>query len=165
MPHTVVLYGAMKSSLCVVVLAALALTGCGGGERLTKGEYLERGREIQVSTSLLDAGRLFFRLSSGRVSAEECQDGTVRFRDAAASVVAEVDEIRPPQEIEQIHDRLVAAAQESIDALDGLVDDVSAGEVSCGQEWNRRAYGLASTERAQAVLKELEQQGYDFIGE
>jgi hypothetical protein len=76
--------------------------------------------------------------------------------------VDEIDEVRPPEEVDEIHDRLVAAARETVDALDELADDVDAGNVDCGMDWNRRAYGLESTERAEAALAELQERGYQF---
>jgi hypothetical protein len=50
-------------------------------------------------------------------------------------------------------------------ALDKLADDVEAGRVDCGEEWNSRAYGLASTRRAEEALEELAARGYVIIGD
>jgi hypothetical protein len=152
----------MKSTPALALLVLLA-GGCGGeNERLTKQEYFDRGLEIMQSPEAQEASNLFLTLAVGDISSSECVAGTRRFRGEIERLVDEIDEVRPPEEVDEIHDRLVAAARETVDALDELADDVDAGNVDCGMDWNRRAYGLESTERAEAALAELQERGYQF---
>ena len=149
----------------LVVAAAIVLlvAACAGGGRLSKDEYVQEAREIAQDASV--AGELFTRLAAGEVTPKVCRRDTRRFRDEVEAIVDAAGALEPPEEIEPIHDRFVAAGRETVEALDALVDDVRAGRVQCGEEWNSRAYGLASTRRAEEALAELDARGYDVIGD
>jgi hypothetical protein len=62
-----------------------------------------------------------------------------------------------------LQDEFVDASRETVETIEGLADDVAAGRVRCGNDYNGRAYGLPSTLRAERVIEQIEAKGY-FLG-
>jgi hypothetical protein len=151
-----------------VTLAAL-LAACGGdgegatsrsGEPTTHEDYQQAIGRIEQSTAVREAGDLFYALAAGDVSHSECREAARRFADDVHEIVEDVAALTPPADIDDLHDRLLDEARATSTALDALASDVEAGEVGCGQEWNARAYGLASTDRARVILVQYTGRGY-----
>ena len=65
----------------------------------------------------------------------------------------------------RLQDEFVAAANESLDRLREVDDEVEAGAVSCGQQVNNKIYGLPSSDRAERAIGRLEARGYHVFGE
>jgi hypothetical protein len=75
-------------------------------------------------------------------------------------IVDQVDALRPPLEVQNIQNDFVAAGRETVDTIGGLAQEVEQGKLECGQAYNRRAYGLPSTDRAMEAIEELGRRGY-----
>lgn len=150
------------SPLLVVPLLALSLVGCGhgGGTRLTHAEYLAALHEIEMSQTVRAVGTRFFQLAAGDVTAEGCRAGSRAFAHDVRAVVSAVEALDPPPDVEDLHERFLAAADRTADQIDRLAADVAAGRVACGMSWNRRAYGLPSTAEAERVLADYARRGY-----
>ncbi len=144
--------GALGGLLLVLV------AGCGGSDRLSKDEYLRRVRAIEASQG--PTVRLFEKLVVGAISQQECARTAHEFADALDGMLDRVEALKPPNEVEDLQDEFVDAARESVDRVGKLADDVEDGEVACGQDYNRRAYGLASTRRAERILQQFADKGY-----
>ena len=147
------------------VLAFVAvLAACSGDdERLGKNEYLERIRGIAA-----DSGRavqLYTELVVRPRERSECAALAREFHEELEAILGRIEELRPPEEIDELHARFVGSARTSVERVGELADEVEDGETSCGQDYNRKAYGLPSTRRAEAVLEELERRGYVVRGD
>jgi hypothetical protein len=136
-------------------------SGTGIGPQLTHDEYQAR---IESAPVVLETAALFYRLAAGDVSDVECRTGAARtFARNVHRIIDSVAALNPPDDAADLQRRLLAAAEETSSALDPLADDVEAGDVTCGQPWNERAYGLASTTRVEAVIAEYAAAG-DQLG-
>jgi hypothetical protein len=140
------------------VLAA----GCGETGRLSKGDYVARLRAIESSQAARDATRLFTNvvLEYPRLARPQCSSTLQTFERTLESIVDDVDDLRPPAEVQQLQDEFVAAARDSVAAVHDAGQDVAARRLTCGMPMNRRIYGLASTDQAEQVLMELGRKGY-----
>jgi hypothetical protein len=68
--------------------------------------------------------------------------------------------MHPPADAAEVHRRTVRAGQDSLATVMMALDSVNSGDVSCGRELNSRLYGLPSTKRMEAGMRELERLGY-----
>ena len=151
----------------LAVVAAL-LSGCGSGSgtssdsqsRMTHAEYGEAIARIELSPTAREADKLFLMLASGSVNGEDCRKGARRFANDVHSIIDSVAALDPPADVGDLQQELLTAARESSSQIDNLARDVEGGTVACGQPWNQRAYGLASTSRAQQIITELGKRGY-----
>ena len=97
---------------------------------------------------------------SASLSQPDCADKARAFHGELAKLVARVDRLRPPRDVERLHEQFLDAARVSVAEIGRLADEVGRGKVRCGEEYNARAYGLPSTERAERVVQELGRRGY-----
>lgn len=147
----------------LVLAAALctALAACAGGDEapMTKAEY-EREAYSIVEGLGGEASRLYSAIVIGFGSRDECKDDTTRFHEVLGEIVARVEHLRPPEEVEELHRAFLIHARESVAEVGRAAEDVRRGEIACGFDLNRRIYGLPSTERAEEVLSEYQELGY-----
>jgi hypothetical protein len=154
--------GRLRRPLTAATALLVCLPACGSGdERLSKGEYEQRVLEI-VQGRGQTATRLFgdIVVDSPRLEGEECAARAREFHETLDGIVANVEELRPPAEVEELHEDFVTAASDSVAAVGDAVDDVEGGEVRCGQPLNERIYGLPSTDRAVAAIERFHERGY-----
>lgn len=155
---------AARFALLAVLLAVAS--GCGGGgsrgERLSKSEYLDRIRAVESGDRAREATDVFTKkaLSDPALPQAECAARARTLHADLEQIVDEIDGLRPPSEVQAIQDEFVSAARETVDIIGGLRDDVKDGKVRCGEDFNRRAYGLPSTARAQRAVEKLGDLGY-----
>jgi hypothetical protein len=133
--------------------------------QLTGEQYRTAIQQIQSSDTARQVDQLFFSLAAGDVSPRECRDGARRFAEDIHAIIHDVERLAPPDDAVLPQQRLVESAKESAAKLDALADDVEAGAVTCGRQWNERAYGLPSTDRADEAFVELSNLGYVYIGQ
>jgi hypothetical protein len=167
-----------RIGLLGLVLLATA-TACGSSSNRSTGPPLDHDRYVAALDAIArgqaskDASSRFFRLASGGpandpqsryyLSKDECRVGARAFANDIKKIVADVAALNPPSDIADVHRRFLTHATTSASLIDKLADDVEAGRVACGQEWNHRAYGLPSTEKAQEVLEEYGERGYQLL--
>jgi hypothetical protein len=132
----------------------------GGGPRLSKRGYERAVAQIVESREVREADLLFYRLAAGDVTPEQCKVKTRQFVRDVGNGIDAVAKLRPPAEVAGLQARFLIAARGTEKKLRRLVRDVAAGKVRCGPEWNHRAYGLPSTNRAVAILAEYARRGY-----
>jgi hypothetical protein len=164
----------MWRTLVMWLVLAGVLVGCGGsdgagsgdgttggdGQRLSKRGYERAVAQIVESRPVREADLLFYRLAAGDVTPAECRVETRRFVRDVGNGIEGVAKLRPPAEVAGLQMRFLTAARETETKLRQLEEDVSAGKVRCGPEWNSRAYGLPSTNRAVAILADYARRGY-----
>jgi hypothetical protein len=164
----------MRRSVVVGLVLAGVLAACGGsggsasseqasggdGPRLSKRGYERAVAKVVESQPVRQAERLFIVLAAGVVTPEECKAETGRFVRDVRSGIGAVAKLNPPLEVAGLQARFLIAARETEERLRRLAAGVAAGKVRCGQEWNSRAYGLPSTDRAVAILAGYARRGY-----
>jgi hypothetical protein len=155
----------MLPALAIGVL----LTGCGSSSRtrLSHDAYLSAISRIQGSPAAQDAEKRFVALAAGlvfvpksdalfrRMSASECSSGSKVFVHDVHRIIDDVARLQPPEDAEDLQRRFLAASRRTAGMLDRLSTDVTSGRVTCGHDWNQRAYGLDSTMEAEQVLSEF----------
>jgi hypothetical protein len=146
--------------LLSLALAAALAAGCAGGGRLSKDEYVAKLRALESSGLAREATRIYDRMAGLALPQGECIDNARTFHADLQTIVDEVHGLSPPAEVQRIQDDFVSAGQDTVDVIGRIVRDIEAGTLKCGQAFNRRAYGLPSTDRAQQALRELGRHGY-----
>jgi hypothetical protein len=151
-------------STCVLVWAAIAiLVGCGGGgDSGDGGEPLSPRQYQKAILRTLDheprIGGLYYELVVPPVTKEECERKTNALHDEAQQLVDEVSALNPPEEVAQIHARFVDEANQSVDRVGEISDQVAAGQLSC-KDMNSLLYEIPSNDRADQAISELEDHG------
>jgi hypothetical protein len=146
--------------LLSLALAVLVAAGCAGGGRLSKDEYIAKLRALEASGLTRDTTNLFTKMAAYVLPQGECITDARAFHSDLQTIVDEVHGLNPPAEVQKIQDDFVAAGQDTVDVVGQLVREIEAGKLKCGQDFNRRAYGLPSTDRAQRAIDELGKLGY-----
>ena len=161
---TILSHGTQAIVNAVVVIGVCVLAGCssgGGTKRLDKNDYLSALRAIEASDTARRASRLFFEVvADPSLPQRSCRVRTNELHYVLGKIVTRVERLRPPADVAQLQRRFVAAARDSVRVVGRAAGDVAAGKLHCGRPLNRRIYGLRSTMRAQAVLRELAKRGY-----
>jgi hypothetical protein len=143
-----------------LMLAAVigASAGCGSGdttsgnERLTKAEYVAQleaaSRRLQSTTS--DAADSNF--ASSRMD---------ELVVAAADVADELNDARPPQDVEDVHAQLVSGLRRFADELRALSRFADETEELDPLDAIARLSELEDSETLEQAARELERRGYD----
>jgi len=146
-----------------ISLAALALlvAGCGGGDDDTDKETYER--QVNEVGQALD--RTFDQLGESISSSGSAQEAAGKLEEGADSLAraaGDFDEIDPPSDIEDAHDKIVAA-------LKALAEDFREGAEAAKQgdvnELLAFAQGLQTSQPVRDISEasqEIEKAGYDF---
>ncbi len=132
-------------------------------EPLTKDEYQQGILAIRERAG--PAESLYEDLVVDELPQEQCAEKARRFHAALAGIVSDVEALMPPAGVAVLQERFLVAARESVDEVGRVVERVEEGELRCGDELNSALYGLPSTDRANAVLSELESKGFFVFGE
>jgi outer membrane murein-binding lipoprotein Lpp len=151
------------SAAIILAICVLGACSCGAGtKRLDKREYIRQLRAIEDSGSARRAWRLYGEvvLTQPALPQAACRARTNELHRTLGTIVARIEQLRPPAEVEQLQRQLIAAARESMRALGKAADDVAAGRIQCGRPLNRRISGLRSSHRAAAVLRAYAKRGY-----
>jgi uncharacterized phage infection (PIP) family protein YhgE len=145
------------------IVAGLAIAmagGCGGGgDGLSKEEYEQQVQEVGGTLNEVTAG-----LQETPTSLDDLAAAIADIRTEAEQAADELDDIEPPDEVADSHDKLTAGLRQFADDLAELEQSVEDGEL---QEIEQLATQLASSEGIQQLTEatnELESKGYN-IGE
>jgi len=139
----------------------MLLAACGGEDQepLSKAEY-EREALALAEGKGSEAAGLFFEIVTGLIPPDECKVKATRFHETLEEIVAEIERLRPPQEVADLQRDFLVTARESVADVGRAVEDVQEGDLSCGFDLNKRIYGLPSTDRAEAIVSEYHELGY-----
>jgi hypothetical protein len=153
----------------LLIACAIAAAGCGGDnddtnrERLTMREY--QAAILDILGDAPKATAAYGDVVAERLPRQECARGVRALHEQTRKLIDRVASLRPPQAVAGLQDEFVAAANESLDRVQAVGDEVDAGEVSCGQQVNNKIYGLPSSDRAERAIGQLEARGYHVVGE
>jgi hypothetical protein len=150
------------SAAIVLIVCVLAACSCGGARRLDKDAYIRQMRAIEDSESAQTAWRLYddVVLTQPPLPQARCRARTNELHRTLEMIIARIERLRPPAEVEQLQRQFVAAARQSIGVLGKAADDVAAGRLHCGRPLNRRISGLRSNDRAEAALRAYARRHY-----
>jgi hypothetical protein len=145
----------------LLAVAGLLGAGCGGG-RLSKQDYVDEVRAIESSDTAREATVVYDKMAAFRLPQGECAEKARTLHGDLEEIVDRVDGLSPPADVQRLQNRFVSAGRNTVDVIGALADQIEAGTLACGQPFNRRAYGLPSTKRAEDVIEELGRRGYKF---
>lgn len=158
----------LLATAAVLLAAGVVLAGCGnsGPKRLSVDGYMAAIDRISQSPEARDAQKRFLELASGTrcggipfachpLSRARCSAGARAFAADVRRIIDDAAMLEPPKKAEDLQARFLAASRRTSAQLDRLALDTAAGRVACGQPWNHRAYGLASTKQAQGAISEF----------
>jgi hypothetical protein len=145
-----------RPRLLLLALAALAvaLAGCGSESRLSKTEYdaklTKTGSELAEASKALAKAKTGPEFASG---AEQIQAGLRKAAD-------DLDDVRPPKDVDAANDRLVDALRGLADEFDKVRDAAKEGAKAARAAGARLARSQPSEEARQAIL-EIQRRGYN----
>lgn len=154
----------VKKALVAVAAAALMLSACGGGSRLTKAEYERRVNQIgrQLSTTLQKtfADPQFQNPASLEEAAEVLRKGREDMEDAADRL----DDVNPPEEIERIHDDFVEGIRDFANDFGRFADATEKGDLAALQRFGQQISdeSLPSMIAINGATEALKAKGYDI---
>ncbi len=161
----------MRRGLVLVVLLALGLGACGGGDggsasgdRLTKAEYEQEIAAIGKTFSEGLGG------VSNAQSPEEISDRLSQAKDQLDAIADKLDDVSPPEEIEEAHDKLVSGVRSLSEDLDEIGPKLEDAAQQAQDDKNPAALlalfgelaSLDSIKQLQAVNEEFKAKGYDL---
>ena len=144
-----------RPRLLLLALAALmlAVAGCGTESRLSKGAYegvlTKTGKELAEASTALAEAKTGEEFVSG---AEQIQEGLRRAAD-------DLDDVRPPKDVDAANDRFVDALRGLADEFDKVRVAAKGGAKQAREAGARLARSQPSEEARQAIL-EIERRGY-----
>jgi hypothetical protein len=141
----------------LLLLAVLALAGCGGGSPLSKGEYEQKlqtgGRELTAALAQL----------SRSSSKPEFVKGVDQVEKALNDIADDLDGITPPEDVQSANDRLVDGFRKLAHDFEEVRAAADRGPDAARKKGREVTTGAASRE-ADLAIKEIQRRGYD-VGE
>jgi hypothetical protein len=144
--------------IALLLLLVLAAAGCGGdGGRLAKPEYQKEVRQVgdTLGKSIRGLGEAG---SNTDLKAAAKQIETLQ--DALRAAADDLDELRPPEEIEGAHDELVDGIRGFADELDELRKASAAGDAAAIRAFEQSFTGSAAVKKIRDASAKLEAAGY-----
>ena len=141
--------------LTTSALAALLLAGCGDSGRLSKSDYEQRVRSIyaDIQEAFQKTNVTSTTLLADRIEAAQ---GTLR------SSADELEEIEPPEQVEQETEELVEGMREYADDLDELHEAAVQGDRAAVEAFTSRVAKNEAVERMAEAAEEMKFKGYDL---
>ena len=112
----------MRRVLSTFALTAL-LVGCGGDDKLSKEDYQAELRKICAESER----RTNEVEEPTRATPEAIADYLQRLRDVNAQTIEKVEELEPPDELKDAHDRALTANREGREKVDNVIGELEGG--------------------------------------
>jgi hypothetical protein len=144
-----------KAFLTISALATLSLTGCGGDGRLSKSDYEHRVRSVYANVQ--EAFRKT-NVTSTELLADRVGEAQGELRSAAD----ELEEIQPPEKVEEETEELVEGMREYADDLDELREAAERGDQAAVQKFNSGIPRNEAVGRMAEAAEEMKFKGYDL---
>ena len=145
-----------RPRLLLLALAALtlALAGCGSKSRLSKGAY--EGVLTKTGKELAEASKALAKEKTG----EEFVSGAEQIQAGLREAADDLDDVRPPDDVDAANDRFVDALRGLADEFDKVRVAAKGGAKKAREAGARLARSQPSEEARQAIL-EIERRGYN----
>ncbi len=112
----------MRRLLLTLTLAA-GIAGCGGDDALSTGEYRSELRKIcEESNTKTEKVE-----QPTRATPEAIADYLTRLRDINADTIEKVEELEPPDELQQQHDRAIEANRQGREKIQAVIEELEGG--------------------------------------
>lgn len=108
--------------IAITLTCAAALAACGGDDRLSADEYRSQGNEA------CEAYEERVRALSQPSSLDDVPEYADQAQAELTELIDTLDELQPPDDLEQKHDELVRLGRQSVDALGDLSTAGESGE-------------------------------------
>jgi major membrane immunogen (membrane-anchored lipoprotein) len=147
----------MRIRLVIVpVLAAVTLVGCGGQDRLSKGEYEEKVRSeyADVQKAFQATGASFGKPDL----ADKIERAQAELREAADAL----DEADPPEEVEAENEEVVDGLRRYADSLDRLRNAADRGDLQVIEDATARIADNEAVKQIAEAAEEMKFKGYDL---
>jgi hypothetical protein len=138
-----------------LLVAALVVAGCRHEERLTKDAYEQKVRAEYGNVQQA------FQATRG-VSAEQLPARVEAAQRALRRAAGELDDIEPPENVEEENDELVEGMRGYADDLDALREAATARDAAAIEEFNREVSDNESVEQMAEAAEEMKHKGYDL---
>jgi hypothetical protein len=145
-----------RPRLLLLALAALAvaLAGCGSESRLSKADY--EGKLTRAGQELAEASTPLAQAKTG----PEFASGAAQIQDALRKAADDLDDVRPPDDVDAANDRFVTALRGLADEFDKVKEAAKGGPKEARAAGARLARSQPSEEARQAIL-EIQRRGYN----
>jgi hypothetical protein len=112
----------VRRALVIVALAA-AFAGCGGEDPMSPEDYRAELRKICAESE-----RKTDQVEQPtRATPEAIADYLTRLRDISVTAVEKVEELEPPDDLADAHDRALDANREGIEKVEPVIDELEKG--------------------------------------
>jgi hypothetical protein len=112
----------MRRALITLALAA-ALVGCGGDDPMSTEDYRAELRKICAESE-----RKTDQVEEPtRATPEAIADYLTRLRDVNVATIEKVEELEPPDDLSDAHDRALEANREGREKVDAVIDELEKG--------------------------------------
>ena len=141
--------------LTISALATLSLTGCGGDGQLSKSDYEQRVRSVYANVQ--EAFRKT-NVASTKLLADRVEQAQGQLRSAAG----ELEEIEPPEKVEEETEELVEGMRKYADDLDELREAAERGDGSAVEAFSSRVATNEAVKRMAEAAEEMKFKGYEL---
>ena len=112
----------MRRSVATLVLTA-AVVGCGGDDPLSTDDYRAELRKICAESERKTDGVE----EPTRATPEAIADYLRRLRDVNVETIEKVEELEPPEDLADAHDRALSANREGREKVDAVIQELEEG--------------------------------------
>jgi hypothetical protein len=132
----------------------LLLAGCGSEDRLSKQEYAQKVRAVYgdvqkaFQATNVPQGELAARIEAAQEQLREGAD--------------ELEDVEPPEDVEQENEELVEGMRRYADDLDRLRNAVESGDQRTIDDFNARIAQNEAVEQMAEAAEEMKFKGYDL---
>ena len=156
-------------SLVATALAASLVAGCGsgggeGGDRLSKAEYEQKMQAIDAKRrSLLSEFGLLVGLIAqdpARADLSELAAKTAEAQEAARDTAEDFERLTPPEEVEDLHEKLIEGTREFAEDLDELREAAENDDRAAAARFARNFQNLPSVQKLADAARDFLAKGY-----
>jgi hypothetical protein len=145
-----------RTCWALATAVTLTLAGCGGDNRLSKGDYEQKVRAEYADVQ--DAFRATGAAFGQAGLAERIEQAQTQLREAADALAGD----EPPAEVEQENEEIVEGMREYADDLDQLRDAAGKGDLRSIEAFNDRIATNEAVGQIAEAAEEMKFKGYDL---
>ncbi|MBI5104455.1 MAG: hypothetical protein HZB46_05615 [Solirubrobacterales bacterium] len=153
-------------ALVLTAVLALSFAACGGddggGDRLSKDEYIKQaeaiGQRVEKETNSLN--------TSNVSSPKELAPILEKLRDQISSAKDNIGDLKPPEEVQQAHDKTIESLELFLKDLDPVIAAAKANDTKKLQELTSGSFPSQAAQRAnQEAEKIYKEKGYGQLAD